>query len=481
MFINKKVKCNISDVVVDPEGRYVSMLIKEDVVTIALMVIYAPNKDSPYFFERIFEQMLSKSDKIVVVGDFNVVMNPELDRKSSDSSQLSNAAQRVQEIMAENKLEDIWRVRNPEDRRYSWYRGSTVNALQCSRLDFAIISQGLSHFVHDTFYLRGVKSDHSAFFIGIETEYHDRGVGFWKFNTTYLADPVFIQEMNQTLDSIVTETVGMDPSERWECIKIDIAKKAKEYAKRKCSADRLIESQLHEKILEYESRLDSLTDEDLHILNNTKIDMDEIIDKKTRGIMFRSKAKWAVEGEKNTKYFMNLEKSNYQAKTCYALFRGNEIVRNPQEVLNMQRDFYQSLYTADENVVFSLENQVEITVPDGLAARSLENFSLEELSVAVKSMKNNSCPGSDGLPIEIYKVFWAKLRQPMHDMIRDSFDKQLLQPSLRHGIVNVIPKGNKDTRFLKNLRPITLLNSDYKVLEKMVANRMVPSTAANNP
>ena len=42
---------------------------------------------------------------------------------------------------------------------------------------------------------------------------------------------------------------------------------------------------------------------------------------------------------------------------------------------------------------------------------------------------------------------------------------------LEQGVLNLIPKQDKDTRILKNLRPITLLNVDYKVIEKVIANR----------
>ena len=55
------------------------------------------------------------------------------------------------------------------------------------------------------------------------------------------------------------------------------------------------------------------------------------------------------------------------------------------------------------------------------------------------------------------------------------YEEDLMHESARCGVLNLVPKGQKDTRFLKNLRPITLLNCDYKILEKMVANRMVPS------
>ena len=59
-------------------------------------------------------------------------------------------------------------------------------------------------------------------------------------------------------------------------------------------------------------------------------------------------------------------------------------------------------------------------------------------------------------------------------VIHAIYHAELLPESSRKGIINLIPKKGKDTRELKNLRPITLLNSDYKIIEKMIANRILP-------
>ena len=59
-------------------------------------------------------------------------------------------------------------------------------------------------------------------------------------------------------------------------------------------------------------------------------------------------------------------------------------------------------------------------------------------------------------------------------MMEDTYKNKKLHRSGRRGVLNLIPKGNKDPRLLKNLRPITLLNTDYKILEKCIAHRMVP-------
>ena len=51
----------------------------------------------------------------------------------------------------------------------------------------------------------------------------------------------------------------------------------------------------------------------------------------------------------------------------------------------------------------------------------------------------------------------------------------MLHQTARQGILNLIPKPGKDSRRIKKLRPINLLNTDYKIIEKAVANKMIPS------
>ena len=64
------------------------------------------------------------------------------------------------------------------------------------------------------------------------------------------------------------------------------------------------------------------TDQDLKVLTNTKIKLDELLDKKIRGVIFRTKAKWLDLSEKSSKYFYALEKARYQSKTVYKNIKG---------------------------------------------------------------------------------------------------------------------------------------------------------------
>ena len=252
-------------------------------------------------------------------------------------------------------------------------------------------------------------------------------------------------------------------------------KTAQSFARRKATERNIVISQLSEQVNDYESRLPLPELEDA-LMEQTKGELESQIMEKTQGIIFRSKAKWHELGEKNTKYFFSLEKAKYNAKTCYKMLDDNNVeISNPQEILELQRHFYEKLYEEDRHVQFSMLNNSGILVPENLQQQQKQQISMEELESAVKSMKNEKTPGQDGLPVDFYKVFWRLLKEPFYDMMIECYEQKYMHASARKGILNLIPKANKDVRLVKNLRPITLLNTDYKIIEKAVANKILPT------
>ena len=95
-----------------------------------------------------------------------------------------------------------------------------------------------------------------------------------------------------------------------------------------------------------------------------------------------------------------------------------------------------------------------------------------ECSESLKSMESNKSPGSDGLPAEFYKVFWNDINQHLWNALNSAYTKGLLSITQRRGLITLIPKKNKPTNLLKNWRPITLLNCDYKIATKSIASRI---------
>ncbi len=99
-------------------------------------------------------------------------------------------------------------------------------------------------------------------------------------------------------------------------------------------------------------------------------------------------------------------------------------------------------------------------------------LTLEECGLALMGLANGKSPGSDGLPVDFYKCFWGDIKDVVHDSFKYSFDAGELSIDQRRGVIHIIPKKDKDPRHLKNWRPLTLLNADYKILAKALANRL---------
>ena len=104
-----------------------------------------------------------------------------------------------------------------------------------------------------------------------------------------------------------------------------------------------------------------------------------------------------------------------------------------------------------------------------------------ELATALKDMKNQKSPGSDGLTTEFYKLFWNDIKQFYINSINYSYQNGELTELQKQSIISLIPKSDKDTSFLENWRPISLLNVDYKITTKAIVKSSQKGFTKNNP
>ena len=90
----------------------------------------------------------------------------------------------------------------------------------------------------------------------------------------------------------------------------------------------------------------------LHFSEETKAEIDrvknnlsKVIGRKTQGAMVRSRARWYEFGEKNSKYFLNLEKINHRKKHITSLAKDDgSVQRDPKEILEQEERFYRGIY-----------------------------------------------------------------------------------------------------------------------------------------
>ena len=96
---------------------------------------------------------------------------------------------------------------------------------------------------------------------------------------------------------------------------------------------------------------------------------------------------------------------------------------------------------------------------------------IDECKEAVFNMKNNKSPGLDGLPCEFYKCFWNIIGSLFYEVLLSVFDNKELTFSQRISLITVLfKKGDKND--LKNYRPLSLTNTDYKIIAFIFARRL---------
>jgi hypothetical protein len=239
--------------------------------------------------------------------------------------------------------------------------------------------------------------------------------------------------------------------------------------------------ELLQKIIATNATEDKIKEQE-NTVNSIKTDIDRIIADITRGAALRSKTLWHEEGDKSSKLFLNLEKAKGELKTIKKLVGPDgEATTDNNEILKLQENFYKELYKKmpnnpnnekqilEEEAMWKLEGpKLTKEDKDEMTGTLTEN----EIWEIVKESPINKSPGTDGLTNEFYKTYWPIIKKPLMNSLNHGLKKGELGISQRRGIISLIPKPQKNLEELKNWRPITLLNNDYKYLTKAIGKRI---------
>ena len=99
---NNTVSFKIRKSFSDPNGRFIICDIETEQKCITLATLYAPNVDDPRFFEIVFEHLLDfECDEIIIVGDFNFVLNIDMDKKGGLARTNSKSQEIVNDFAAQ--------------------------------------------------------------------------------------------------------------------------------------------------------------------------------------------------------------------------------------------------------------------------------------------------------------------------------------------------------------------------------------------
>ena len=428
----------------------------------------------------------------LLCGDFNLVLDPSIDYFNYKHINNKNARETILSNINDGQLIDPFRELFPDKRLYTWRKHKPV---QQARLDFFLISLPLAGNVSKSTIEYSFQSDHSIIQTTFNFNEFEHSKGLWKHNNSLLMDINYVNTINSKIDEIIEQYAlpvynrdflqQVPKSELQftindqlflDTLMMELRGKSISFGSYKKKKTKEREDELKSKIRNIEH---TLTDDKSEEYLQYTTELKHINEEKLKAYMIRSKAYWAIEGEKPTQYFCGLEKTNYTNKTIHKIVKedGTEITSQKQ-ILDEIKLFYENLYKAkddqlgDDNMdeYLACDDTPKLSEAD---SNSIEgNINIAEATEVLKNMKNNKSPGTSGFGADFYKVFWKKLGVFVVRALNDAFNKNKLSCTQTQGLITCIPKGDKSRNYLKNWRPITLLNTVYKIGTGCIANRI---------
>ena len=420
------------------------------------------------------------SSHSILLGDFNIVKSNRLDIISGQPH-TTEVVDHFNKCINEFQLNDLWRLEHPSLKRYSWKKyGDSLSR----RLDYIFVSDSLVQFSQDSDIAFLGFSDHSAVSLVLDFTAFKRGPSTFKLNVNVLKNIEFIDKIKEEICDIYNRLKDvLDPHLVWECIKAQIKALGRRYSVVEKKERDVKRSSLQSEVTFLDAKLaqDPQDIELLQKVNNAKAALEVFLMEDTRGAQIRAGIKYQELGEKCNKFFLNLEKQRSKNNTIYRLVDNitNVKITDCDDILETITEYFENIYRYED--IPEAEQYDDIFL-DPLNSPRLDerqkndldqDVTEDEVLSALKLMKNGAAPGLDGIPIEVYKVLWQDIKTPLINCIRYSFEVGSLSPSQRKGMICLLHKGKGSNREdLGNWRPISLTNSDYKLIAKILACRL---------
>ncbi|XP_019183755.1 PREDICTED: uncharacterized protein LOC109178674 [Ipomoea nil] len=184
----------------------------------------------------------------------------------------------------------------------------------------------------------------------------------------------------------------------------------------------------------------------------------------------RSKQLWLKQGDSNTKFFH---------RTATARRRNNTLVRIKDhsgdwvERLGMQAEiirYFKDIFGAN-TCTTSIFDRVRARMTAEMNVSMSLPFTIADVKTAVFDMAPDKSPGPDGMSPAFFQHFWPTIGHDLTLFLIQCVEQKQFPPGLNDSHIVLIPKKPEPGK-VSDLRPIALCNVVYKILAKMLANRM---------
>jgi hypothetical protein len=185
----------------------------------------------------------------------------------------------------------------------------------------------------------------------------------------------------------------------------------------------------------------------------------------------KSRVKWLKEGDKCTKFFHLMANSNKRFNSIESLIIDGSLSSNPDDIRDHAANYYESLFTESLSWRPRLDDLEFDSLSAGEASSLEAPFLEREVKDVIFGMDGNKAPGPDGFSMAFFQACWEVLKEDIMAVFSDFHDRGKFEKSLNATFISLIPKRPGAVE-LKDFRPISLVSGIYKIISKVLANRL---------
>ncbi|GKV25907.1 hypothetical protein SLEP1_g35285 [Rubroshorea leprosula] len=431
-------------------------------VPVYILNIYSPCDLSGKraLWEELHNLILNRKGNWCLGGDFNAVRSAG---ERAGCKGMSREMIDFDSFITESGLVDLPMV----GRKYTWYN---ANGKYMSRIDRFLVSEEWLMRWCDVkqWGLERTVSDHCP--ILLKHERVDWGPKPFKIFDAWLQEPGCKEIIRNTWNSTTVEGwYGFKLKEKLKSVK----KALKEWSRNSVT-------EVNRKIMEAERVIAQLDERG----KNVQLSLSEIEKRRSSFLdlwknlklkenMWQQKSRlmWLKEGDANTKFFHRCVKGRWRKNEINSIQINGDQHKDVGEIKEKMAGYFEQLYTEDRWQRPKLDGinfrQIDEADNESLMAA----FSEEEIKNAVWDCESSKSPGPDGFNFKFVKCMWEDIKSEIASFIREFQEHGRLVRGSNASFITLIPKGENPQR-IEEYRPISLIGIMYKIIEKLLANRL---------
>ncbi|GKA84945.1 RNA-directed DNA polymerase, eukaryota, partial [Tanacetum coccineum] len=186
----------------------------------------------------------------------------------------------------------------------------------------------------------------------------------------------------------------------------------------------------------------------------------------------KAKIKWAIEGDENSKYYHGILNKKRNQLSIRGVLVERDWVENPNMVKNEFLNHFKNRFDRPKSVrpMLNMEFPHHLNSMQQLDLEA--EVSNEEIKKAVWDCGVDKSSGPDGFTFGFYKRFWSLIEKDVLAAVKYFFHYSRIPKGCNSSFIALIPK-TPEAKMVKDFRPISLIGSLYKIIAKILANRLV--------